>query len=540
MSLIRRHLHATDSPVVLASISELLAEFRTSPSKDQIASHVLDITSRLIPIDACAVLLHSPDQQETVILQARGLWRPLSGRQFILQEPASFRKTAVLEERMFHEAFAAKGRMDPLISFFPLTSRGRIIGSLAAGRITKRDGRFSAQELRVLSTLADLAAGMFLQTGLCEQVEKQQSQIHAMRSVERAISSSLDIKVTLNIFLDLVTTQLEADAAAVLILDSQCHDWIVVASRGFHSSSRPYSNIRWEHGLASAASLERKTVSLQDSKPEDAKLTAQPLMREEKFVANFATPLIVHGQVKGVLEVYQRSLFGHGADWYELLESLALQGAIAIDNADSYETLQRTHSELTLACDSTIEGWSRAVDLRAQEVEGHSLRVSDLSVRLAERIGVPPGQWISIRRGALLHDIGKICVPDRILWKPGSLSKEEWDLMRKHPEFAEQLLSPIEFLRSAMDIPRYHHERWDGQGYPYGLEGEDIPLAARLFSVVDVWDSLLARRPFRSPWIAADAIRYLRQNAGSHFDPDVVDAFIPILEEINGQLPLAN
>jgi HD-GYP domain-containing protein (c-di-GMP phosphodiesterase class II) len=540
MSLFRRRLHSSDSPDALAFISDLLAEFRSTPSKDQIASRILDISARLVPADALAVLLHAPDQQEAVILHGRGFWNSLAGQGFRLPEPTALRKTAVLEETILRRAFSARGHANPRVVFLQMKSRGRVVGSLVAARGNGQEADFSSRELRLLSTLADLSGGMILQAGLSEQVERQQSQIIAMRSVGRAISSSLDIKVTLSVFLDLVATQLAVDAAAVLILDSQSHDWTVAAMRGFRNPSRQYSHIRVEHSLASAASAERRTVSLVGSRPEDARLIGQPLMRAEKFIAYFAAPLIVHGRVKGVLEVFRRSPAAGDAEWLEQLESLALQSAIAIDNAESFENLQRTHSELTLACDSTIEGWSRTADLRAQEAEGHSLRVSDLSVRLAERLGVPPAQWISIRRGALLHDIGKIAVPDRILWKPNPLTDEEWSMMRRHPEFAEQLLTPIEFLRPAMDIPKYHHERWDGNGYPYGLGGEDIPVSARLFSVVDVWDSLLANRPFRKPWTAADTIRYLHQNAGTHFDPDAVEAFIPMIQGIGGEKPLPN
>lgn len=539
MSPIRRRFNATDSADVLASIADLLAEFRTSPSQEQITSQILNLTAHLIPEAIIAVLLHSPDRQEATIIQAGGYWTGLIGRHLSLQDPPSTQPGIWQDDVLLREAFPAPDRKSIRIMFVPLASRGRLLGALVFGSKIFRGAAYVKQELQLLSAIADITAGALLQVGLCERVDKQEGQILAMRSVGRAITSSLDLKVTLNVFLDLVTTQLEVDAASVIIQDAQSRDLFVAASRGFRNPTWQHARIRMDHSLASTAIMERKTVLLRGARMEDPALVIQPLMQSEKFLSYHATPLIVHGQVQGVLEVFRRSAGSQNSEWLDVLESLALQCAIAVDNAESFERLQRTHSELTMALDSTITGWSRAVDLRAQEAEGHSVRVSELAVRLAERMGIPPAQWVSIRRGALLHDIGKIGVPDSILWKPGSLSEEEWHLMRRHPEYAEELLAPIEFLRPAMDIPRYHHERWDGRGYPYALGGNDIPLTARLFSVVDVWDSLLARRPFRQPWKGMDAIHYLRENAGSHFEPDAVEAFIPIIEEEGWEPPLA-
>jgi HD-GYP domain-containing protein (c-di-GMP phosphodiesterase class II) len=307
----------------------------------------------------------------------------------------------------------------------------------------------------------------------------------------------------------------------------------VAATRGFLEAARSHSLLWADHSLAPQACLERQTVFLAGTRLDDPVVQSHPLMKSEGFAVYYATPLIIHGQVKGVLEVFRRSPRKLDLDWTDLFESLALQGAIAVDNYESSEKLQRTHSELALACDSTIEGWCRAVDLRAQEAEGHSFRVADFAVRLAEKMDIAQEQMVTIRRGSLLHDIGMIGIPDRILWKTDNLTEDEWKEMQEHPKLAEGLLSPIEFLRPSMDIPRYHHERWDGQGYPYHLSGRDIPPAARLFSVVDVWDSLQSRRPFRSPWTRTEASQYIREVSGSQFEPEAVSAFLDLIQESN-------
>ncbi len=187
--------------------------------------------------------------------------------------------------------------------------------------------------------------------------------------------------------------------------------------------------------------------------------------------------------------------------------------------------------ELALAYDATIEGWSHALDLRDKETEGHTLRVTEMAMELARAMGVGDEELIHIRRGALLHDIGKMGVPDSILLKPDKLSDEEWVVMRKHPRFAYEMLVPIDYLKPAIDIPYCHHEKWDGTGYPRGLKGEQIPLAARLFAIVDVWDALRSDRTYRKGWTEEETLKYIRSLSGTHFDPKVVEMFLDMRKE---------
>jgi putative two-component system response regulator len=190
------------------------------------------------------------------------------------------------------------------------------------------------------------------------------------------------------------------------------------------------------------------------------------------------------------------------------------------------EHMRRAAHELETAYDTTLMGWARALDLRDKETEGHSQRVTRMTVRLAQALGVPEADIVQMRRGALLHDIGKLGIPDAILQKPGPLDEDEWVIMRKHPLYAYDMLAPIPFLGTALDIPYYHHEKWDGSGYPCGLAGEDIPLAARIFAVVDVWDALTNDRPYRAAWTPERALNHIQSLVGTHFDPQVVAAFV--------------
>jgi putative nucleotidyltransferase with HDIG domain len=252
------------------------------------------------------------------------------------------------------------------------------------------------------------------------------------------------------------------------------------------------------------------------------------IIDSEDFAAHVATPLIAKGQIVGVLEVFHRASLNTNPEWLSLLETLAGQAAISIDGATVFDGLQRSHAELEQAYNSTLEGWSRAMDLRDRDTEGHTLRVTEVTERLARVFRMNEAEIVNVRRGALLHDIGKLGVPDNILLKPGKLTDEEWVIMRKHPQYAFDMLWPITYLRPALDIPYCHHEKWDGTGYPRGLKGEEIPLAARVFAVADVWDPLTSDRPYRAAWPANRVREHIHKGAGTHFDPQVVEAFFKL------------
>jgi putative two-component system response regulator len=214
-------------------------------------------------------------------------------------------------------------------------------------------------------------------------------------------------------------------------------------------------------------------------------------------------------------------------DRYELLARL--MGITRLNRyrklVDERTNTEETHAQLLAAYEATIDGWSHALDLRDRETAGHSQRVAQLTVQLAIMADVPQNEIVHIRRGALLHDMGKLAIPDSILLKPAALNEEEWTWMKKHPEYAKEMISSIEYLRPALDIPYCHHEKWDGTGYPRGLKGEAIPFAARLFAVVDVWDALTSDRPYRPAWTQQKALEHIQNESGKHFEPLVVELF---------------
>ncbi len=362
-----------------------------------------------------------------------------------------------------------------------------------------------------------------------ERIKRQLERLTALNEIDRMITSSFDLHLSLASIVDRVISQQKIDAADILVMNPDLNILEFGAGQGFRISGIEKSRISLGQGYAGRAALDRKTIHIPDLRIQTDKPILRKALADENFVSHYAVPLIAKGKVKGVLEVFHRSPLDPDFEWLDFLNTLAGQAAIAIDNATLFGNLQRSNMDLAVAYNATIEGWSHALDLRDKETEGHTQRVTEMSIRLAQAMGISDTELVQIRRGALLHDIGKMGVPDGILLKPDKLTDEEWVLMKKHPQFAYDMLAPIAYLKPALDIPYCHHEKWDGTGYPRGLKGEQIPLAARLFAVVDVYDALRSDRPYRAAWTEEQVREHIRTLSGTHFDPQVIKAFMEML-----------
>ncbi|OQY30521.1 MAG: hypothetical protein B6I38_07335 [Anaerolineaceae bacterium 4572_5.1] len=367
-----------------------------------------------------------------------------------------------------------------------------------------------------------------------QQIRQQLSRLEALHTIDIAISASMDLKLTVNVILEQTQNQLGADAVDLLTLNPALQSLKCVARRGFKTEALIHTQLRLGSGLAGKAALEREVVSVPDLGKDDEHFMVAPELKEEGFVAYWGVPLVAKGQVKGVLEIFHRTPREPDVEWYSFLNTLSGQAAIAIDNATLFEDLQKKNEELRLAYDTTLEGWAHALELRDMETEGHSRRVTRLTMELATAMGLDENARHHIRRGALLHDIGKMGIPDHILNKPGPLTDEEWDVMRKHPSYAYEMIESISFLRPAVDIPYSHHEKWDGSGYPLGIRGDAIPLPARIFAVIDVYDALRSDRSYRKAWSEEATLEHIREQSGKHFDPQVVEAFLEMMAEKRG------
>jgi PAS domain S-box-containing protein len=383
----------------------------------------------------------------------------------------------------------------------------------------------AGQMIGAVITFRDITARKRVQA----QARRHFERLTALRAIDSAILTSQDLRFTLSVVLDQALVTLGGDAASIYLYDPTQLFLDFVTGRGFLAGGPTPTRLRLGEGYTGLVALEGRSIIDLDLHAKQGTASPADWITNEGFQEYYGFPLIVRGQVKGVMEIYLRTPRQSEEDWIGFLETLAGQAAIAIDNAALLDDLLRTNRELTLAYDVTVEGWSRTLELRDRETKGHSARVMELTLRLAVKMGVNSEELAHIRRGALLHDIGKMGVPDSILLKPGPLTANELEIMSKHPEWAYELLRTIPFLFPALDIPMYHHEKWDGTGYPYGLKGEQIPLAARLFAVVDVWDALSFDRPYRSAWPTERIKEHIRGLSGSHFDPEVVQAFLSLL-----------
>jgi PAS domain S-box-containing protein/putative nucleotidyltransferase with HDIG domain len=353
--------------------------------------------------------------------------------------------------------------------------------------------------------------------------------LHALRTIDTAISGGIDFQVTLSILLQQMMSQLKMDAAVVLVYEASTNTLKYAAGRGLRTNALLDTNLRIGEGYAGMAALQKKVIQVPHLQYQNGDSLHPAGFSEEGFASYYCVPLIAKGVVKGVMESFHRTPFHADREWLDFFETLGGQAAIAIDNAMLFNDLQRSNLELMLAYDSTLEGWSKALDMRDRDTEGHTRRVTEMTERLALAFRIKDADRIHIRRGAILHDIGKMGIPDSILLKDGPLSDEEWKIMRQHPDLAVDMLSSIGYLRPALDIPHCHHEKWDGSGYPRGLRGEQIPIAARIFAVVDVFDALTSDRPYRRAWSVEDALNYIQAEAGKHFDPGVVSIFMQVV-----------
>lgn len=369
----------------------------------------------------------------------------------------------------------------------------------------------------VVVSFADISEELLAET----KIKTQLSQLDGLHQIDVSITAGLDLRITLETVAKMCIRELSVDAVAIYLQLPHGKSLDRYAAVGFQTSLLDERN----HHKISHAILSEGPDSLRGNA---SSLNDEAFYTAEGFTDDHRLPLLIKGEVCGLIELYSRGTIVRSTAWHEYSETLVRHAMIAIDNDQLVSRLEKSNADLAEAYEASLEGWSHALDLRDHETEGHTKRVAAMTIYLARRMGYHDEQLVHIRRGALLHDIGKMGVPDSILLKPGALTDEEWKIMRMHPVYAYELLYPIEYLRPAIDIPYCHHERWDGTGYPRGLKGPEIPKAARLFAVADIWDALQSDRPYRSAWKPDQIREYIKSLSGTHLEPSIVDAFLEI------------
>ena len=506
-------------------IAVIAAALRGIPSRLETLQVIVATLMSLLDASGVAVGFYDEESRALTFELGQGDLSILVGK--TLKEEYLWKESQIHAGHIYHNNvnFNGTGRAGILV---PLMVEGKSIGAV----LVVNHRKIAEDEERTLNAVADIAASSVHRITLYEDTQRRLERVMALRTLNLAVSGDIDLNISLEVLLDQLTDHFGVDAVDVLVLDPETREFVYAVGRGFRTKAAKSGGMCGENVLAGQTVRDRKKVfvkTLQEHEYLDA--FCSELIKEEGFISYLGLPLIAKGEVKGVLELFNRKTNDLDDEWLNFMEALAADAAMAIDHAGLFQSLQRSNEELKAAYDATIWGWSRALELRDKETQGHSERVVELTVHLAQRLGIWERDMPALRRGAILHDIGKMGVPDSILLSPGPLSEGEWEIMSRHPEFAHQMLSSISFLQSALDIPYCHHERWDGSGYPRGLKGEEIPLAARIFSVVDVWDALTSDRPYRDAWTFEKAQEYIKVNSGHYFDPHVVDVFLKMMIE---------
>ena len=372
-----------------------------------------------------------------------------------------------------------------------------------------------------------------LEQNITEEMKLKQDRLQALMGIGSVINSSLGRKRVLEEVMDSLITLMRAERGFLILRDPRDGKLKPETSRGIDHISLNQESFKVSETIVRRVA-DTGVPLLTTNAREDPRFGGQQSIIALNLRSILCAPLKLKEQVIGVLYVENRV---HTGMFQEsdlgLMTAFADQAAVAINNANLFESLQSTNLqleaaniELGIAYEATLRGWVRALDVRDKETEGHTQRVTVLTQRLAQQLGVDRQRLEHYTRGALLHDIGKMAISDEILRKKGPLTSEERAVMEKHPVYAYEMLSPIEFLRPAIDIPYRHHEKWDGTGYPHGLKGEAIPLAARIFCIIDVWDALTSDRPYREHLPHDKVRRMIKADSGKHFDPRVVEAFL--------------
>lgn len=518
------------------TINRLSSALRETQSQTEMCNILLDETLALLSTENGSVWIHDPSTNLIIQRTARGLplktkYKRLKPDQGIVGRVFTTGQTYISPDVKF-DPLLFNGNRDAFLegyqaSGIPIKSSDGVLGVLM---VQVESNRRIEEYTPLLETLAEIAGNAIHRADLFDQSQEQVRKLTTLRDIDSAIASSTDLRVTLNILMDHTLRHLKVDAVDILIYHPELQSLTYLCSAGFRLASPTRPLVRLGEGLAGQVVMKGRIEIIPDLR-QSGEIRRDPLFTREGFVSYIGVPLMIKGQVKGLFEIFNRSPLTPTEDWLQFMQTLTGQAAIAIDNTQLFENLQRSNQEIRQAYDTTLEGWARALELRDRETEGHTRRVTRLTMDLARFMNVSEENLVNIYRGVLLHDIGKMGVPDHILRKTGPLNDSEWVEMRKHPQYAFDLLSPIPYLRPALDIPYCHHEHWDGSGYPRGLKGEQIPLAARIFSVVDIWDALLSDRPYRKAWPREKVIDYIKEISGTILDPQVVEAFLKMLSE---------
>ncbi len=518
-------------------LRQVAATLTSSLNPIIVLEHILDALADVLPYDRSTIFLEEGAHLKVVALRGNSNPKVTAGMLLPMEDDPlghrirRTRRPVVLADASkdpdyqgWNNTADTRGWMG-----IPLIAQDRIIGYLTIDSLTPH--AYGPEQAYLAQAFANQAATAIENARLYTREQRALERSRFLYDIARRLISATNIPDLLQSVATELQRTFSAQACSLLLFDIRTMHIEISAhnSRG-HRVHMPRPSLLRAGLHGNVLEENRARIAIIENPRQETPLLHHMYGIESRHSAMIAPLNIVHNIIGSIIVVNAPNTPPYTHAELDLLTTIANQTAIAIQNLRLVDDLQKSNRDLTLAYDATIEGWSKALELRDKETQGHTLRVTTLTLALAETMGVDKDALVHIRRGALLHDIGKMGIPDAILLKKGTLTKEEWEIMRQHPAYARDMLANITYLRPALSIPYCHHERWDGSGYPNGLRGEEIPLEARIFAVVDVWDALTSERPYReSAWNTEDTLRYLQAKAGSLFDPAVVDAFVRLI-----------
>lgn len=530
----------------LKAVINLCATLRSVPARAEMPSVILKNVLEMFDADGAALALMNPSNGSGVVELGSGALSNFTGMNLtkedgLIGEAIRNQKLSVLsgdqKSPLLYEGEPEHGLKN--VVCVPLAAREQVIGALVVGhnRQRKHPDTFLATAVAEIaanaiygSTISEQKTRFNEKMTIAGQIGRTLSDIYNLPQIYHELGSAVqnlfpDVSV---IFISLYDSETRQIHCAYGWNDGELVDPSVLPPVPLEPPGR---------GTQSEVIHSRQPLIINHLRDQLKKVHVNVgVGKGEMTQSGIYVPMMARGEVIGVVQAQSTRYNRFGPTDIELLTLVGNTAAVAIQNARLFAEQSRSNFALLQTYDETIEGWSRAMDLRDRETEGHTLRVTEMTMRLARFLDVPEEALIHIRRGALLHDMGKLGVPDAILNKPGKLTDDEWKVMVQHPQFAYEMLAPISYLAPALEIPYCHHEKWDGGGYPRGLTGENIPLAARIFAVIDVWDALTSDRPYRLAWTQEKTLAYLRDQVGKHFDPFIVEMFVQHFQEITANI----
>jgi len=535
----RQRFHASQAVAAMA------ASLHTATLPEEVYAAVLGQLLMWFHADGAALVIRDPLLNQSLLFRALGIWKPYEDiqpeveefmQQFDLFPGKPFVDNTIQQQPNLAHSLLLEGVA--AVACMPLYAGNEQVGAVWVGR----KNAIGDHEVVSLAQIGGVAASAIQRALLYAQSSQYARQLATATDIGRALTETFSLH---EIYAGLARAVIKMlpDVCTVYISHFDAQTETITCAfaiqDGEELDAANFPPLKLEppgKGLQSEVIRQQTPMVVNDLRSRlrfVSRVVYVGRAGEGYTQSAVYAPMVAKGEIYGVIQAQSLIINRFRKLDAELLALVGNTAAIAIQNAGLFDRLQGAHRELVDAYDATIEGWGKALEMRDRGTHGHTRRVVDLTLQLARRLGVVEPDLSHIRRGALLHDIGKMGIPDRVLLKPGSLSSEEWALMYRHPEFAYELLKSISYLKPALDIPYCHHERWDGTGYPRGLQGTQIPLAARIFAVIDVWDALTSDRPYSKAWEPAVALQAIRQQAGRHFDPRIVEVFETMIESIN-------